>query len=98
MLIICQTHETLRCCCNWIGTSGERHLQMKNFARQGLKTAIIERRFIGGTCINDGCTPTKTMVASARMMHLAKKSAALGVTIKDVQLNYKKVIERKRIK
>ena len=67
----------------------------KKLARQGLKTAIIERRFIGGTCINDGCTPTKTMVASARMMHLAKKSKQLGVTIKDAQLNFKKVMERK---
>jgi dihydrolipoamide dehydrogenase len=67
----------------------------KKLALQGLKTAIIERRFIGGTCINDGCTPTKTMVASARMMHLAKNSESLGVTIKDPQLNFKKVIERK---
>ncbi|MEP6682679.1 MAG: dihydrolipoyl dehydrogenase [Parafilimonas sp.] len=67
----------------------------KKLAKQGLKTAIVERRFIGGTCINDGCTPTKTMVASARMMHLAKQSKALGITIKDAQLNFKKVISRK---
>jgi dihydrolipoamide dehydrogenase len=67
----------------------------KKLAKHGLQTAIIERRFIGGTCINDGCTPTKTMVASARMMHLAKTSEALGVNIKDAQLNFKKVMERK---
>jgi len=67
----------------------------KKLAKQGLKTAIIERRFIGGTCINDGCTPTKTMVASARMMHLAKKSKELGINIKEAQLNFKKVIRRK---
>lgn len=67
----------------------------KKLAGKGLQTAIIERRFIGGTCINDGCTPTKTMVASARMMHLAKKSNELGVIIKDAKLNFKKVIKRK---
>jgi dihydrolipoamide dehydrogenase len=67
----------------------------KKIAKQGLKTAIIERKFIGGTCINDGCTPTKTMVASARMVHLAKNSEALGVNIKDAKLNFKKVMQRK---
>ncbi len=67
----------------------------KKLAKQGLKTAIIERRFIGGTCINDGCTPTKTMVASARMMHLAKNSKELGVDIEEAKINFKKVIERK---
>jgi dihydrolipoamide dehydrogenase len=67
----------------------------KKLANKGLQTAIIERRYIGGTCINDGCTPTKTMVASARMMHLAKKSGEIGVDIKDAKLNFKKVIKRK---
>ena len=67
----------------------------KKLARQGLNTAIIERRYIGGTCINDGCTPTKTMVASARMMHLAKTSKALGVDIKDAHLDFTSVINRK---
>jgi pyruvate/2-oxoglutarate dehydrogenase complex dihydrolipoamide dehydrogenase (E3) component len=46
----------------------------KKLAGKNLKTGIIERRFIGGTCINDGCTPTKTMVASARLMHLIGRS------------------------
>jgi pyruvate/2-oxoglutarate dehydrogenase complex dihydrolipoamide dehydrogenase (E3) component len=67
----------------------------KKLARQNLKTAIIERRFIGGTCINDGCTPTKTMVASARMMHLIGRSEAFGVTTNGASLNFKKIIERK---
>lgn len=67
----------------------------KKLANKGLKTAIIERRHIGGTCINDGCTPTKTMVASARMMHLAKNSSEVGVNIKDVSLDFSAVINRK---
>lgn len=67
----------------------------KKLANQGLQTAIIERRYIGGTCINDGCTPTKTMVTSARMMHLAKTSGKVGVNIQDAKLNFKKVIKHK---
>lgn len=67
----------------------------KKLAKKGLKTAIIERRFVGGTCINDGCTPTKTMVASARMMRVAGKSKELGVSIKNAALHFKKVIKRK---
>lgn len=78
-----------------IGTGQGGAPLAKKLAKKGLKTAIIERRFVGGTCINDGCTPTKTMVASARMMHLADTSKTLGVNIKDVQLNFKKVIRRK---
>src|SRR5215831_10461093 len=67
----------------------------RKLAGKNLKTAIIEKRFIGGTCINDGCTPTKTMVASARMMYLIGKSEALGVRTNGASLNFKKVIERK---
>ena len=49
------------------------------FAQAGRKTAIIEREHIGGTCINEGCTPTKTMVASARVAYLASRGADYGV-------------------
>ena len=42
-------------------------------AGAGRKTAIIEREHVGGTCINEGCTPTKTMVASARVAYLARR-------------------------
>ena len=48
-------------------------------ARAGLKTALIEREHVGGTCINEGCTPTKTMVASARVAYLARRAADYGV-------------------
>jgi pyruvate/2-oxoglutarate dehydrogenase complex dihydrolipoamide dehydrogenase (E3) component len=43
-------------------------------ARTGRKTALIEREHVGGTCINEGCTPTKTMVASARVAYLDRHS------------------------
>ncbi|HJY11796.1 MAG TPA: FAD-dependent oxidoreductase, partial [Flavobacterium sp.] len=49
----------------------------KKLAEAGKKTAIIEKRYVGGTCINDGCTPTKAMVASARAVYQAKKATEL---------------------
>ena len=48
-------------------------------AQAGKKTAIIERIHVGGTCINEGCTPTKTMVASARVAYLTRRAADYGV-------------------
>jgi pyruvate/2-oxoglutarate dehydrogenase complex dihydrolipoamide dehydrogenase (E3) component len=46
--------------------------------KEGLKTALIERKLLGGTCVNTGCIPTKTLVASARAMHLARRGAEFG--------------------
>ena len=45
-------------------------------AQAGMKTVIIERSHMGGTCVNNGCMPTKTMVASARVAHMARRAAA----------------------
>jgi pyruvate/2-oxoglutarate dehydrogenase complex dihydrolipoamide dehydrogenase (E3) component len=49
-------------------------------SREGLRTAVIERGDFGGTCVNVGCVPTKTLVASARAMHLARRGAEFGFT------------------
>ena len=49
--------------------------------QEGLKTAIIERHLMGGTCVNTGCVPTKTLVASARVAHFARRAAEFGVNI-----------------
>ena len=51
----------------------------KAFAKAGSKTALIEREYVGGTCINFGCTPTKTMFNSARVAYLARRAADYGV-------------------
>jgi pyruvate/2-oxoglutarate dehydrogenase complex dihydrolipoamide dehydrogenase (E3) component len=67
----------------------------KKLAAQGWKTALIEKRLVGGTCINDGCTPTKTLVASARMAYKAANSEELGVEIDGYTLNFKKIMARK---
>jgi len=65
-------------------------------SRAGKKTALIESRHVGGTCVNYGCTPTKTMVASARVAYLAGRGADFGVAAGDVRVDMAKVRERKR--
>jgi pyruvate/2-oxoglutarate dehydrogenase complex dihydrolipoamide dehydrogenase (E3) component len=65
-------------------------------ARSGKRTVLIEREHVGGTCINEGCTPTKTMVASARVAYLARRAADYGVCTGPVQVDMGRVRERKR--
>ncbi|MGH9814449.1 MAG: mercuric reductase [Candidatus Acidiferrales bacterium] len=65
-------------------------------ANAGWKTALIEKRHVGGTCVNYGCTPTKTMVASARVAYLARRGAAYGVHTGPISVDMKKVRQRKR--
>jgi pyruvate/2-oxoglutarate dehydrogenase complex dihydrolipoamide dehydrogenase (E3) component len=64
-------------------------------AEAGKKTLLVEKRFIGGTCVNDGCTPTKTMVASARVAYLAGKCNDMGVTIKGFKVDMRQVKKHK---
>jgi pyruvate/2-oxoglutarate dehydrogenase complex dihydrolipoamide dehydrogenase (E3) component len=62
----------------------------------GMKVAIVERKLFGGTCVNTGCTPTKTMVASAYAAHLARRAPDFGVVINgQVGVDMKKVKARK---
>src|SRR5437773_9486393 len=65
-------------------------------AGAGWKTAIIEREHVGGTCINVGCTPTTTMVASARVAYLARRGADYGVKTGAITVDLARVRERKR--
>ena len=65
-------------------------------AGAGWRTALVEREHVGGTCINEGCTPTKTMVASARAAYLAGRGADYGVRTGPVKVDMVKVRERKR--
>ena len=63
---------------------------------ENLKTAIIERKLFGGTCVNTGCIPTKTLVASARATHMARRGKDFGVEISgDIHVDMKKVKARK---
>ena len=62
----------------------------------GRKVAIIERKLFGGTCVNVGCTPTKTLVASAYVAHLAQRAADYGVRLEGaINVDMKAVKARK---
>jgi pyruvate/2-oxoglutarate dehydrogenase complex dihydrolipoamide dehydrogenase (E3) component len=65
-------------------------------ANAGWKTALVERAYIGGTCINYGCTPTKTMFNSARVAYLARRASDYGVHHGEVTVNMREVRERKQ--
>lgn len=67
----------------------------KKLAKHGWKTAIIEKDLIGGTCINVGCTPTKTMVASAKAAYNSSKAKQLGINIKGFSVDLKTIKKRK---
>jgi pyruvate/2-oxoglutarate dehydrogenase complex dihydrolipoamide dehydrogenase (E3) component len=65
-------------------------------AKAGWKTAMIEREHVGGTCVNVGCTPTKTLVATARVAYLAKRASDFGIATGTVTTDMPAVIARKR--
>ena len=65
-------------------------------AQDGRKTALVEREHVGGTCVNEGCTPTKTMVASAKVAYFDRRSADYGVQNGPVAVDMQKVRQRKR--
>jgi pyruvate/2-oxoglutarate dehydrogenase complex dihydrolipoamide dehydrogenase (E3) component len=63
--------------------------------KEGLKTAFIERKLLGGTCVNTGCIPTKTLVASARAAHMARRGAEYGFSAGAVSVDMQAVKRRK---
>jgi pyruvate/2-oxoglutarate dehydrogenase complex dihydrolipoamide dehydrogenase (E3) component len=65
-------------------------------AEAGMSTALIEREHVGGTCINEGCTPTKTMVASGRVAYLSRRGADYGVRTGNIRIDMQRVRQRKR--
>jgi pyruvate/2-oxoglutarate dehydrogenase complex dihydrolipoamide dehydrogenase (E3) component len=67
----------------------------KAFAQAKKRTALIEEKYVGGTCINYGCTPTKTMIASAEMAYQARRSNLYGVSVQELRVDIEKVLERK---
>jgi len=64
-------------------------------ARTGKQVMLAERAELGGTCVNAGCTPTKTMIASARAAHVARTAARLGVRAGPVEVDLLAVVDRK---
>jgi pyruvate/2-oxoglutarate dehydrogenase complex dihydrolipoamide dehydrogenase (E3) component len=79
-----------------IGTGQSGPALARRLVAAGRKVAIIERKLFGGTCVNTGCTPTKTLVASAYLAHAARRAADYGVTIEGaVSVDMKAVKARK---
>src|SRR5579872_4183101 len=79
-----------------IGTGQAGPFLAARLARAGWNVAIIERKLFGGTCVNTGCTPTKTMIASAHTAHVARRAADFGVLNKGpVSVDMKLVKSRK---
>ena len=65
----------------------------RRLAGSGMKVAIIERKLFGGTCVNTGCTPTKSLVASAYAAHMVDRAAEFGVII-----DGRAIVDMKRVK
>src|SRR5262250_2326128 len=79
-----------------IGTGQAGPSLAGRLAGAGQKVAIIERKLFGGTCVNTGCTPTKTLVASAHAAHLARRAADFGVKLSgEVTVDMRRVKARK---
>ncbi len=80
-----------------IGTGQAAPALCARLNKAGQKTAVIERKLIGGTCVNVGCIPTKTLVASARVAQLARRASEYGVLAPEVSVDMKKVKARKDV-
>ena len=79
-----------------IGTGQSGPSLAARMTQEGMKTAIIERKLFGGTCVNVGCIPTKTLVASARAAYMARRGGDFGIIIDgDIKVDMKKVKARK---
>lgn len=79
-----------------IGTGQAGPALAHRLAGAGKTIAVVERKFFGGTCVNTGCTPTKTLVASAHAAHMARRAADFGVKIPcEISVDMKAVKARK---
>jgi pyruvate/2-oxoglutarate dehydrogenase complex dihydrolipoamide dehydrogenase (E3) component len=78
-----------------IGTGQSGPFLAVRLAGAGMKVAIVERKLFGGTCVNTGCIPTKTLVASAYAAHMARRAADFGVEAGPVTVDMKRVKARK---
>jgi pyruvate/2-oxoglutarate dehydrogenase complex dihydrolipoamide dehydrogenase (E3) component len=79
-----------------IGAGQAANPLARSLAAAGRRVALVERAEIGGSCVNWGCTPTKTMAASARVAYLARRAADYGVTTGQIGVDMGRVRERKR--
>jgi pyruvate/2-oxoglutarate dehydrogenase complex dihydrolipoamide dehydrogenase (E3) component len=78
-----------------IGTGQSGPSLAERMVREGMRVAVVERGKFGGTCVNTGCIPTKTLVASAYVAHMARRAAEYGVDVGPIKVDMKRVKARK---
>ena len=64
--------------------------------KAGKRVGLAEREHLGGSCVNFGCTPTKAVISSARMVHQARRAADFGLKIPTIEVDFPAVLERAR--
>lgn len=78
-----------------IGGGPAGYLAGERAGKNGLKVLLIEKRFLGGVCLNEGCIPSKVLLYSAKVYESAKYGQKYGVEVESIKLNHKMVLERK---
>ena len=78
----------------WIGTGQATGTVVPRLTAAGKRVAIIEGGMVGGSCVNYGCTPTKTLVANGRAAHMANRGAEFGIEIPDYSINMTTIMDR----
>ncbi len=78
----------------WIGTGQATGTVLPQLVKAGKKVAVIEKGQFGGSCLNYGCTPTKTLVASARVVHMARRALDFGLNISSMTVDFAMVMKR----
>jgi pyruvate/2-oxoglutarate dehydrogenase complex dihydrolipoamide dehydrogenase (E3) component len=78
----------------WIGTGQATGTIVPRLVKAGKSVALVEGGRFGGSCVNYGCTPTKTIIASARAAHMARRGPDFGVITGDISIDFARVMER----
>src|SRR5512139_3819874 len=78
-----------------IGSGPAGHTCAIRLAQLGAKVAVVERDYVGGICTNWGCTPSKSMIESAKMARMVKESAKYGIHVPDFKVNFKEIAKRR---
>lgn len=80
-----------------IGAGPGGYVSALRAARLGAKVAVVEKDEVGGTCLNRGCIPTKTLAYGAEMLHHVRRAAAFGITTGEVTIDFSRLMERKKL-